>query len=404
MDKNICELFAGVGGFSLGFDRLNSDWSTVWFSQWEPGAKNQWAHDCYVSHFGDRVDLNGEFHTGDDISIVDKAFIPNHTLLVAGFPCQDYSIANSSNSIKGIEGKKGVLWWQVRDVIVAKNPPFCLLENVDRLLKSPSKQKGRDFGIILNCLNDLGYAVEWRVINAAQYGCSQRRRRTFIFAFRKDTKYAEKMFKLSFENIIYDSGIFSKAFPIDGVVEYRWGELPDTINKTSDIFSFGFENAGFMMNKKILTAKVLEKEEKAVTLGEVLQRNVDESFYIPEDKIEKWKYVKSYKRIKRKSSLGFDYIYSEGKMPFPDYLDKPARTILTGETSIDRSSHVVSDLDTEKLRILTPIEVERLQGFEDDWTNTGMPIKMRYFCMGNALVVPLITRVGKVINEIVENE
>ena len=53
MEKTICELFAGVGGFRLGFDRLESGWKTTWFSQWEPGAKTQWAHDCYVQHFGD---------------------------------------------------------------------------------------------------------------------------------------------------------------------------------------------------------------------------------------------------------------------------------------------------------------------------------------------------------------
>ena len=110
MEKTICELFAGVGGFRLGFERLNSGWKTVWFSQWEPGAKYQWAHECYVKHFGDSLDLNGEFHTGDDINIVNKTSIPNHTLLVGGFPCQDYSVAHTFSSSKGIEGKKGVLW------------------------------------------------------------------------------------------------------------------------------------------------------------------------------------------------------------------------------------------------------------------------------------------------------
>ena len=193
MQKKICELFAGVGGFRLGFVRLESGWETVWFSQWEPGAKKQWAHDCYVGHFGDCADMNGEYHTGEDISLVDKNAIPDHTLLVGGFPCQDYSVARTLSSSQGIEGKKGVLWWQIRDTLIAKKPPFCIFENVDRLLKSPAKQRGRDFGIILACLAEEGYSVEWRVVNAAQYGAAQRRRRTFIFAYRNDSTYGKEM-------------------------------------------------------------------------------------------------------------------------------------------------------------------------------------------------------------------
>ena len=173
MQKTICELFAGVGGFRLGFDRLGSGWKTIWFSQWEPGARIQWAHDCYVQHFGDSSDLNDEFHTCEDISTIDKHTIPDHTLLVGGFPCQDYSVAQTLASAHGIEGKKGVLWWQIRDTIITKKPPFCMLENVDRLLKSPAKQRGRDFGVILACLAKEGYSVEWRIVNAAQYGAAQ---------------------------------------------------------------------------------------------------------------------------------------------------------------------------------------------------------------------------------------
>ena len=109
MKKTVCELFAGVGGFRLGLDRLNSGWETVWFSQWEPGKKVQWAHECYVSHFGDSPDLNGEYHTGEDIGVVKNKSIPDHNLLVAGLPCQDYSVAHTLATAHGIEGKKGVL-------------------------------------------------------------------------------------------------------------------------------------------------------------------------------------------------------------------------------------------------------------------------------------------------------
>ncbi len=404
MEKTLCELFAGVGGFRLGFDRLNTNWETVWFSQWEPGAKTQWAHDCYVQHFGECADLRGEFHTGDDISIMDKEQIPDHTLLVGGFPCQDYSVAHSLSSSKGIEGKKGVLWWQIRDILIAKKAPFVILENVDRLLKSPAKQRGRDFGVILACLSELGYSAEWRVVNAAQYGASQRRRRTFIFAYRNDTKYGEAMENATADDVIKASGLMAKAFPILDMSEISHTTISTDIVEVSDKFKFAFENAGYLHNGTIHTAKITEKEEQPITLGQVLQSNVDEKFYISTEKMPKWTYLKGAKKIPRKSADGHEYVFSEGPIAFPDPWDRPSRTMLTSESTLNRSTHVVSDPATGRLRLITPVEAERLQGFDDEWTNSGMPDRMRYFCMGNALVVPMITRMGEVLDTIIAKE
>lgn len=404
MDKTICELFAGVGGFRLGLERLNSGWKTVWFSQWEPGAKTQWAHDCYVSHFGECVDLRGELHTGEDISEMDKQAIPEHTLLVGGFPCQDYSVAHSLASSKGIEGKKGVLWWQIRDTLIAKNAPFCIFENVDRLLKSPAKQRGRDFGIILACLQELGYSVEWRIVNAALYGASQRRRRTFIFAYKNDTVYGERKKDVLPEEIITRVGFMVKAFPIDSSEKMTSIELPKDIIEVSDKFSFEFQNAGYMNNGIVYTAKIKEAEEAPIPIKKILERDVDEKFYITEDKMPKWVYLKGAKKIPRKSANGHEYVFSEGPIAFPDPWEKPGRTMLTSESTLNRSTHVVADPETGRLRLITPIEAERLQGFDDDWTNSGMPQRMRYFCMGNALVVEMISRMGKVLDAIIVDE
>lgn len=404
MQKTICELFAGVGGFRLGFDRLESGWETTWFSQWEPGARTQWAHDCYVQHFGDSADLNNEFHTGEDISRMDKQAIPNHTLLVGGFPCQDYSVAHTLSSSHGIEGKKGVLWWQIRDTIIAKKPPFCIFENVDRLLKSPAKQRGRDFGVILACLAKEGYSVEWRVVNAAQYGAAQRRRRTFIFAYRNDTIYGQKMADISADMIVKNGGLMAKAFPIQNIGQITETVIGGDIVDVSDNFAFAFETAGYMCKGRIYTAKVTEQEEEPITLGKILQTTVDDKFYITNEKMPKWTYLKGAKKIPRKSADGHEYTFSEGPIAFPDPWDRPGRTMLTSESTINRSTHVVSDPGTGRLRLLTPVEAERLQGFDDEWTNTGMPDRMRYFCMGNALVVPMITRMGRVLDTIIAEE
>lgn len=404
MRKTVCELFAGVGGFRLGLERLNSGWETVWFSQWEPKASRQWAHECYVSHFGTCVDKKGEYSTGWDIATVDKNNIPDHTLLVGGFPCQDYSVAHSLSTEQGIQGQKGVLWWQIYETLKAKKTPFCLFENVDRLLKSPSKQRGRDFGVMLACLNEQGYAVEWRVVNAATYGAAQRRRRVFIFAYRKDTTHHQHQVDYSPEAIITQKGFFAKAFPIQDICSVSCGSIGKDIAAVSDTFKFDFCNAGYMDDGKVYTAKIVEKEEKPILLGQVLESNVHEQYYIKEEKLPKWEYMKGAKKIPRVAANGHEYVFSEGPVAFPDPWDRPSRTMLTSESSLNRSTHVVDDPGTLRKRLLTPREAERLQGFDDDWTATGMPERMRYFCMGNALVVPMITRMGKVLDIILSAE
>jgi DNA (cytosine-5)-methyltransferase 1 len=400
MEKTVCELFAGVGGFRLGLERASKEWTTVWFSQWEPSKKKQWAHDCYVSHWGD-IDEN----TGVDIGQVNKESIPNHNLLVGGFPCQDYSVARPLPGSTGIEGKKGVLWWQIRDTLQAKGASFVLLENVDRLLKSPASQRGRDFGVILSCLADLGYAVEWRVINAAEYGAAQRRRRVFIFAYKLTSHYANALKDIEAHEIISSQGFFARTFPIhpiDGIVSSTSLNYQDIPN-VSETFKFNFENAGFMIGGTAYTAKVLPVLEKAVPLRELLERDVSEKYYLKSD-LAKWEYLKGSKKVNRISKTGHEYVFSEGPIAFPDDIDIPARTMLTSESSLNRSTHVIRDPQTGKFRLLTPVEAERIQGFDSNWTDTEMPEKFRYFCMGNALVVPMITRMGKTLSEIFDAE
>ena len=192
---NIIELFAGVGGFRLGLENIknyNRNFNIVWSNQWEPTTKTQHASQIYEKQFGNHN------HSNEDISKVKVIDIPDHDMLVGGFPCQDYSVASTLKNSHGINGKKGVLWWEIYRILQEKEdkaPKYLLLENVDRLLKSPASQRGRDFAIILSSLNKLGYAVEWRVVNASEYGMPQRRRRVFIFASKKDTIFY-KIYKI----------------------------------------------------------------------------------------------------------------------------------------------------------------------------------------------------------------
>ena len=412
MEKKVVELFAGVGGFRIGLNSVKlqnnvvfeeKKYDFVWVNQWEPSTKTQHAFDCYENRFG-----VSPSHSNEDISKVDKNTIPNHSLLVGGFPCQDYSVARSLSKEKGIEGKKGVLWWEIESILRCKMPPFVLLENVDRLLKSPSKQRGRDFGIMLRCFDDLGYSVQWKIINAAEYGHPQKRRRIFIFAYRNSTSYHNETHKNTAEKIILDTGLFPIIFPVTrkNHLEYTKSIKKDsykTLVDVSDNFYFNFENSGVMHDGEIFTVATIALPSVKRPLKSILQRNLDIEKYKIGDKKEKFIILKGSKKIQRVKN-GVSYFYSEGSMSFPENLDEPGRTMLTSEGTTNRSTHVVEDIDTGILRFLTPIEAERLNEFPDNWTNTGMPEKRRYFMMGNALVVGIVEKLGKSIYEIIDKE
>lgn len=395
----IVELFAGVGGFRLGLEAASDRFKVIWANQWEPSMQKQYAFDCYTTHFG-----SGEHHVCRDIEKA-KASVPDHDLLVGGFPCQDYSIMKKNSA--GIEGSKGVLWWQIDDILREKRPKYVMLENVDRIIRSPGKQCGRDFSIILRCLYEKGYAVEWRVVNAADYGYAQRRRRTFIMAYHNQTQTFRDLAEVvciqglkSMHKHVMKNGILAKAFPIQAhsksyveswVDELQYADIP-AVSKHQQVY---FYNAGVMMNGRIYSVDVYPQRLKFTPLREILERSsVDEHFFLHDEDMPQWVYAKGAKHEKRQRRDGGQYVFSEGAVKFPEPLEKPSRTMLTSESQVGRTSHVVCDLTTGRLRVLTPIECERLNGFPDGWTDTGMPERMRYFCMGNALVVPLIKMIG----------
>ena len=398
----VVELFAGVGGFRLGLEAASDRYKVIWANQWEPYKNNQWAFECYVSHFGKTPN-----HICKDITIAKKD-IPDHDLLVGGFPCQDYSIMKKNSD--GIEGTKGVLWWQIDSILHEKRPKYVILENVDRILWSPAQQCGRDFSIILRCFYQNGYAVEWRVINAADYGQAQRRRRTFIVAYHNKTniyrdladEVCVKWLKAMHKQVI-EGGILAKAFPIsrhqrnfvDQWIDEMCFDDMDTLSKMQKVHLY---NAGVMMNGRIYSVEVTPRYEPFIPLKNILEKHpVDERYFLKEEDMPKWIYSKGAKHEQRRRRDGSVYWFNEGVVSFPDSLDRPSRTILTSETKVGRTSHVVTDLQTGKLRVLTPVECERLNGFPDNWTNTGMPEHMRYFCMGNALVINNIIQIGKSI-------
>lgn len=397
-DIRVVELFAGVGGFRVGLERASGRYKTVWSNQWEPSTKRQDASLIYCREFG----VAG--HSNEDINTVPVEDIPDCDLLVGGFPCQDYSVATTLKNSGGIEGKKGVLWWQIHRILRDHpNPPkYLMLENVDRLLSSPASQRGRDFAIILASLSDLGYCVEWRVINAAEYGMPQRRRRTYMFAFRNDTDIRKSVGDESLW--LAGKGIMAGAFPVKNPdVSPSCFRINGNLQEVSESFNKGktttpFKNAGLMKDRTVHTiALTPEYHGTVITLGDILipERMVPEEFFILADEVCRWEYAKGSKSEKRvNKTTGYEYNYSEGAMAFPDSPDMPSRTIITGEggASPSRFKHVVATSDG-RYRRLTPIELERLNMFPDNHT-AGASAMRRAFLMGNALVTGIVERIG----------
>ena len=404
------ELFAGVGGFRLGLENVknhNKNFNIVWSNQWEPSTKLQHASQIYEKQFGEYN------HSNEDISKVEVTDIPDHDMLVGGFPCQDYSVASTLKNSHGINGKKGVLWGEIYRILQEKKekaPKYLLLENVDRLLKSPASQRGRDFAIILSSLNTLGYAVEWRVINASEYGMPQRRRRVFIFASKKTTTFYNNLKENSISDNLNKSGLFAKTFPIknidiDKVITKTLSDdlvdITDNFNKETPKNN-AFLETGYMIDGTYYTSRIeVDYNGTYSALKEYLQdeESVPEEFYIDDDELKKWEYQKGSKSIERvNKTTGHKYVYSEGSMGFPDCLNKPSRTIITGEggASASRFKHVIKI--NGKHRRLTPIELERLNMFPDNHT-IGVTDTKRAFLMGNALVVGIVEKLGHTILE-----
>ena len=420
----VAELFAGVGGFRLGLEGYSSascpgmnlpaagPYKTIWANQWEPPGteSKQFAANCYKARFGNDSVVNEDIHEVVAQFERGERQIPDVDMVVGGFPCQDYSVAKPLSQAGGIEGKKGVLWWDIYNFLRMKGPEkqprYVLLENVDRLLKSPASQRGRDFAIILSCLNELGYSGEWRVINSGEYGFPQRRKRTYILA-----RLTGEVWDLSGR---LTSGVMADAFPIETPEEVHYVDIPEDPYEATQTFNKGgklspFMDAGAMQDGRVATAKITEAYDgPRMTLGDVLvdESEVPEEFFIEPDKLPQWEYLKGAKREKRvNKATGFEYTYSEGAMAFPDATDRPSRTILTGEggRGASRFKHVIRCEDG-RYRRLVPDELDQLQGFPRGWTDTGMSDGRRAFCMGNALVVGIPHRIGAALAESIERE
>lgn len=440
----VIELFAGVGGFRGGLEgfagnSVNAEkrYEVVWSNQFEPSTKRQHASQVYEARWG------GANHHNIDITEVlsdpmrwQAVLDAKADVLVGGFPCQDYSVSESSTAAAGIRGKRGVLWWSIHEMLtrhqsVGQPVKHLVLENVDRLLKSPTKYRGRDFAIILASLNALGYAVEWRVVNAADYGFAQRSKRVFMVAHHSGTNVYKRLaaaLKKPASDLPspHKLGVLPRALPCISERSVGVFNLGTSVLGVQDAFSLTagesspFKGMGLIVDSLVVTADcappaVMKYSEftgmdQPLTLGDVVGKTdpaaIPEGFFIDDAEVSKWKYCKDGKRAQRTSASGHTYTPTQGAISFPDPLDRPVRTIITAESSssASRFNHVIKQADG-RIRRLVPDELDELNGFPRGFTAAaGISDTKRAFLMENALAVGIVRRIGQALDEACQAE
>jgi len=341
----VAELFAGVGGFREAMVALNEQAGAEIFrmafsNQWEPSesakkGEEQFANRVYIAKFGHEGHYADDIHKVSDIQgPIPKTVVPDIDLLVGGFPCQDYSVAKPKNVSKGLRGPKGVLWWSIERLLEERAPDYVLLENVDRLINSPANNRGRDFAVILKGFQELGYAVEWRVVNAGEYGFPQKRRRIFILAYKLKTAQG-KALKASLDEpaaVLTLKGVLARSLPCAS--EELIPEVYDLNRFKTDVDvkdryaeeASPFLSAGYMLDGEVHTLHVDTVMKGKPTLlrhllvkpGQPFYPSTFAKFSIPADDSGLWAYAKGRKnepRRKQVAVIGFlkSQLKGEGK-------------------------------------------------------------------------------------------
>ncbi|WP_151671889.1 DNA (cytosine-5-)-methyltransferase [Nitrincola schmidtii] len=326
------DLFAGIGGVRLGFEAFGGQ--CVFTSEW-----NKFSQQTYLANFPETTN-----HTfAGDITLVDEGDVPDHDVLLAGFPCQPFSIAGVSK--KNALGKphgfecttQGTLFFDVARIISKKRPKAFLLENVKNLL---SHDKGNTFKVILQTLVDeLGYEVHYKVIDG-QHFVPQHRERVLIVGF-------------------------------DGKTNFSWDDL-------------NLPDKGSVVLSTILHPQDgTELAEEPYTHGDLA--NVNSKYTLTPNL---WKYLQEYAEKHRKAGNGFGFGLVDG--------NSVTRT-LSARYYKDGSEILVSQGENKRPRRLTPRECARLMGFPDCYI---IPVSdtQAYRQFGNSVVMPVMKEVARIMH------
>jgi DNA (cytosine-5)-methyltransferase 1 len=315
--------------------------------------------------------------------------IPDFDLMAAGFPCQPYS--DLTRGAVGLSSEKGKVFFELLRLIAAKRPKIVLLENVAALMTMPRDRPGQDFLLILAHLHSLGYAVTWQVINAAELGYPQSRERLFLLATLPE---ADACWSSLHQGMRGDLGY---AFTNHVMPKFT---LPSVVGARS--YLADWPRMGSVDHRGVVRGVCVARRPLSGRLGDVLETGViPEHYFLTPKERERVAYLKGEKRERRlHAESGGEYEYREGVIPFPDPLERPSRTVVRREGQVGRTSHFVRDPLSGRLRRLLPVEVERLFGFPDGFTDgIGLSDGARFRLLGNSVVVPLVHRIAVQIRD-----
>jgi len=331
-------LFAGIGGFDLALYRFGHE--CVWANEWD-----KYASQIYEKNFGERPDTR-------DISVVPLQDIPAHDLLVAGFPCQPFSIAGKR---RGFDDTRGTLFFEIARILADKRPRYILLENVRGLL---SHESGKTFQTILGVLTDMGYDCQWQVLNSKDFGVPQNRERLFIIGyFRTEPRW--------------------QVFPLGKSVKNDINQLNTPTHSNDRVY--GVDGISPTLN----TAQGGRRQPKiAPTMRANHHNTADVHFIIQPPQRE---------RIYGDNGISPSLIGNNqggGRSPL---ISKTVRS--GGRKSPHGSKQNWDSYEVNgRIRRLTPLECERLQGFPDGWTE-GVSDTQRYKMLGNAVTVNVVEEI-----------
>ncbi len=325
MSYKFIDLFAGIGGFRSGFEKHGC--KCVFTSEIDSHAQ-----EMYGLNYGDRV------HS--DITQIDEKEIPNHDILLAGFPCQPFSIAGEK---KGFNDTRGTLFFDIERILKEKKPKVVVLENVKHF---KSHDKGNTIKVVLTALQELGYTTNWQVLNAKDFGVPQNRERTIIVGALNGVEFdfskLEKKAPITIKEILEERDDFEYL----DESEYTLIENPK--RQPSGLIFAGYRN------KNMRTKGVRENTEHLSRVHKQPNRIYSSDGTHP--------------TLSSQESAGRYYIYHQ-----------------------------------EKVRKLTIKECYRLMGFPDDFKLIGSKAKL-YNRIGNSIVIPMVEEIAKQVKvQILEN-
>ena len=353
-------MFSGIGGFDLAL--RNQGHEIIGACEID-----KYARSVYAKQFPG-VPIH------NDATNLHAQSLPHFDVLCAGFPCQAFSIAGKR---RGFEDTRGSLFFEIARITKEKKPPYLILENVKGLL---SHDKGQTFRTIIHTLDEMGYDAEWQVLNSKNFGVPQNRERVYIIGHIRGQR-TRQIFPIGASNKI--NGTSQKKTQGKGQrirSEYSGAIDANYAKGGGSRTLLAWSSSG---RKNYRESRIKINESNTLNTGEGCRNQSSVNYVmLTERRTEESKIIRKEMR-----KTGRDWSPRRGKELIPRN-DNIGNCITAGQSNERFLT------DGTRIRRLTPLECERLQGFPDNWTK-GISDTQRYKCVGNAVTVPVVEFIVK---------